>query len=774
MKTLGKTPQPQHGIGLIEVLVTILLLAVGLLGMSKIHGLLIRDGGTANNRALAISLAQQKLDDLRSFKWIDPARSSGQNCDSGVFCYSEIAGNLGGLEKSDGTLELPPGNVTVGPTTFNRTWTVTTNTAPDFKVVTVTVTWTDPNGAASEALTSAIAAEDPTVTAFGAAGPGGGGDGPKASYTPQPPPDVVPIAISGTSTRETSKPEPDVSRNGSSVATQFSSVNYDAANKQQVQEDFKTVRCKCKFVAADALANPPAYYRYDAATGLEVVYPGQSDAYRQISKKRGEPATTPGEVQDPLCDSCCADHHDKKTDTSVALFNPDPLFTDYAVGGDDHKHYATDGTSEVLPDAATAYVEACRFLRVDGIYRIMQDWRLAAFKVLPQTGYFETNLTQYQTYVSEKVLYTASRDPATPPANSPSSNPTLGSLELTNPINNQMLARAIYVDRVYASPRVLDADFYTQVFAATNPIGIKGIPFSEVNVTVLAGWKIKEGDATVTNGELQSISANNSNYYGIGTRGLVSRNGAGEAYVQSKLLGANSGLVGGANLLGARDAQVGIRPVDGTTEIRDEIKIKWEGTPGIVSGQLYAGNDSADLTAINVSGGSGCTVAARVGDLASFSCSVSGDGNITFTTKSGRTAFLDKSTCAFAGGAWTDCEVTVYGPTIKIHGTCSGNRCNNSADPLTINVITTGSPTPCVRDRTTPYCVVTLTGDSLASLTWSGSIQISGPRNIGIVSGSGPATCTVQTSASAPLSRNFTTGVWPVDQFGAFSICANN
>ena len=69
-----------------------------MLGISKLNTLLIRDGGTANNRAIAVSLAQEKLDDLRGFKWLNPASSYGENCGVGVFCFSEIATNEGGYE----------------------------------------------------------------------------------------------------------------------------------------------------------------------------------------------------------------------------------------------------------------------------------------------------------------------------------------------------------------------------------------------------------------------------------------------------------------------------------------------------------------------------------------------------------------------------------------------------------------------------------------------------------------------------------------------------
>ncbi|MCM2341283.1 MAG: hypothetical protein NDI87_09005, partial [Rhodoferax sp.] len=285
MNTKSFKQRFQAGTGLIEVLVAILVLAVGMLGMSKLNALLIRDGGTANNRAIAVSLAQEKLDDLRGFKWIGPTSSYGEGCGAGIFCFSEIipvpltspltpelpgdtSDNTGGHEKSDGNLTFPTGSVTVGNTSFTRTWTSVRQIG--FVLVTVAITWTDQNGAASEILTSAIWGDDAGVTAYGAAGPVLYLPGPVVKAQPGVLPDVVPVTIIGETKRETSKPLPDVSSKGLSISTEFSSVNYDD-DGEQTQEDFKTLNCTCQF-AANGSANPAAYYTYKDGA-LVVKYP---------------------------------------------------------------------------------------------------------------------------------------------------------------------------------------------------------------------------------------------------------------------------------------------------------------------------------------------------------------------------------------------------------------------------------------------------------------------------------------------------------------------
>ncbi len=788
MKTLGKTPQPQHGIGLIEVLVTILLLAVGLLGMSKIHGLLIRDGGTANNRALAISLAQQKLDDLRSFKWIDPARSSGQNCDSGVFCYSEIANNLGGLEEDAGTLKLPSGDVTVGPTTFNRTWTVTTNTAPDFKVVTVTVTWTDPNGAASEVLTSTVAAEDPNVTAFGAAGLGGGGDGPKASYTAQGTPDVVPVQIdTAGASRETSKPLPDVSSKALSVATQFASVNYDSSG-QQTQEDFKTVSCRCQY-AAEANANPAAYYTYTSGS-LVVKYPSSPS----VNKWTGSAITSQGDSQDPLCDACCKDHHDSQvpgvTTPTTALFDPDRPDTDYHTGGD-HKHYYFSnaaspnlGLVEVAQSSGNNYLEACRFLRVDGIYRIMQDWRLSAVTVLPQDNYLQVadKLTAYQSYIEGVVKGQAKTDGG--------ADTSLGAAPTDRDLTNlsagyrQLLARGIYVDRVYSAsqPRTKDDAYYTGVINET--IGINSIPFNEVNVTLLANWfSSNTSVATVANDDILDITAASSDYYGVYNRGRVNvLSGSGNnSDITAYMLPSNSGLTAGATRATysstvdyptgtiAYSSEIGIDPNDhGTAQRKSStINIARAGgsTTRTVSGTIRKGNYSADLTSGTLTiGATGvtCSIDAPTGNTTSFSCLVdSFTGDLALSTSQSG-AFFENSTCTVLPSSDTCGVFTVFGPLMYVSGSCSGQGQSCGSRNLTI---VTSAGTTCTTGSS-PQCPVPVTG---SQRTWTGTITVRDTtRNAKVdIDASGTLSCTtIQETKTLSVGP-----VGPADAPSSFVMC---
>lgn len=189
----------ESGFSLLEVLITLVVLAVGLVSLAKFQGTAIENGSLAKARSVAAHLAQEKLDDLRNYEVLittHPTTGAVLGCNvNDKVRYQCIKGDEGGTtggnENADGTLILPSGNVTFANNatdnvTYNRMWAVTnfyypetatgktpnsvaTTTVPtivpdypDFKRVTVTVTWTDQDNVAQfVVLTSLISASNP-------------------------------------------------------------------------------------------------------------------------------------------------------------------------------------------------------------------------------------------------------------------------------------------------------------------------------------------------------------------------------------------------------------------------------------------------------------------------------------------------------------------------------------------------------------------------------------------------------------------------------------
>jgi prepilin-type N-terminal cleavage/methylation domain-containing protein len=161
----------QRGFSLLEVLITLVVLGAGLISLAKFQGTVLQDNDLAKARSVAAQLAEQKIEQLRSFRVL--------NTTPGVSSYESIS--------SDATGE----SMTVSNVAYTRTLTVTNycfpvarnslgvpnspaqlaslggcrRPLPDFKNITVTVTWTDQDGNPRDvSLATSIAALDPAYS----------------------------------------------------------------------------------------------------------------------------------------------------------------------------------------------------------------------------------------------------------------------------------------------------------------------------------------------------------------------------------------------------------------------------------------------------------------------------------------------------------------------------------------------------------------------------------------------------------------------------------
>lgn len=160
-------PRPEQGFSLVEVMVTLVVLSIGILGHVSFQKIVHRDTGLSGTRNVASNMAAEKLEDLRAFSVLKTT--------AGSFAYEDIATNAGG--------SLANGTVTVGNADLTRSWTVTDyyydsdlsapttsvptgSPLPDFKAVTVTISWQDVDGQAQSVIvTTHIARVDPAVAA---------------------------------------------------------------------------------------------------------------------------------------------------------------------------------------------------------------------------------------------------------------------------------------------------------------------------------------------------------------------------------------------------------------------------------------------------------------------------------------------------------------------------------------------------------------------------------------------------------------------------------
>lgn len=726
-----------RGFSLLEVLFAVIILAVALLATARLHAMVTQDGSYSKARGIAANLAQAKLDDLKSFSVLynDPD-ILGDECAAPKYCYSEITADTGGKEKADGTLELISGDITVGNTTYNRTWVVTdyynctvatvasssnctpTKPYPDFKAVTLTVTWSDEKGATQTVtMQTAIYASDPGSQVRMAASSSGGG--PKVSYTPIGVPDAVPVPINtgGTKFKESSKPVPDVISNGAGVEVSFDAVSYvnngNNGYDTTEREEFTTVSCECSFNSTAS-----------AYTPSRVIWNGSS-LEAKVGEQVSKPIGTALSGQSDFCTACCKDHHDVGgyAGTAQPKYDPDRPSSEYAADGD-HKHYWYSGcvaggstlgkttgcnAGDKNPPAgysvvdSGAYLDSCRFKRVDGLWRLWQDWRQVKMTVMPYDFLpVIDNLNAYVEVIEAVVESTVRTD------SSIGTSPAIPALTVEVNFNaagetKQLLGRAVFVDRVYkkAAPTVLDTDYYTsltdKVDASSDWLHL--VPFYEANLTLLIDWSSDATTkATVTSQAIVDISDVSSGYYSSYSRGKVTAVAGGTAVITAQARLHNTGVTGGINT-SSPSYGIGVYDNTVTTPTTDSITVTVpSSTTNVgISGKLIRSNSSVTFSTLSVSGAT-CTLGSAIGNELPYSCTTASGTNVTLAYASSASGYSFSPASQALGvvtSATTAGTVTVYGPTVQISGTFTQVNNPNMAKVNVQAVPSSGTPISC-------------------------------------------------------------------------------
>ena len=556
----------QKGFGLLEILITLVVLGVGIVGlvaMSKSGLIMSQDG---RRYETAMRLAESKLDEFRNFNSVVTATAP-------LTAYNQISS--------------ASASVTMSGDPYSLTWTVTNqylngsnwqNTAPvgyrlsypGRKAITVSVGWTDSEG---QAQTLQLAGNVSPIESLSSAQLDGGLDttrqGPKVNYTPGVAPDVISVELGDGNKQETSKPLPTVTSKDGQVGklVQFETVTYKpeaGGSTQQVLQDMASVSCSCSF-----------------DDNLSSYLPGQvyNSASNQLYWKAGAMQSKPTGTLDnsingqpTLCTSCCKDHFDGS-------------------GSSFSNFYAPLNTSRVRYNSSLnavtngKYVDACRFVRLDGYYRPLPDWNLV--KVVVTTADFlakPANQASYQKYIKYVVktyidwqkstlkwvkgasatLPTISDFSAWLATNAEAGGDTATGITVSTG-TAQLIARGIYVD-------LLDPVYLANIDTSSVDYLTK-IPFQDINLTMLAEWSmgpltLLTGNATdyvaVTNEAVKTVVDLNNYYFGSYSRGYMtakkstkdSNQVLRDVTVRVTAYQGNSGIT--ASLISARDQSLAL------------------------------------------------------------------------------------------------------------------------------------------------------------------------------------------------------------------------
>lgn len=132
-----------HGLTLIELIVTLLLLTIGVAALVKFQSYYAYTYDISKQRSEALVVASKQLEVLKTFEVLTTT--------SGKVAYQDIV---------SGTSSTSGNNAT-----YTNTWTVTTNTNPDYKVVNIIVSWSDRRGANQQVnLTGIVSGVSPATS----------------------------------------------------------------------------------------------------------------------------------------------------------------------------------------------------------------------------------------------------------------------------------------------------------------------------------------------------------------------------------------------------------------------------------------------------------------------------------------------------------------------------------------------------------------------------------------------------------------------------------
>lgn len=580
------------GFSMIDVLVAIIVLATGLIALAALQGALTRNGADARARSTIAAYTEGVIDQMRSLGYsvVPPGSSfptsiSPGTCTStmsipqAVDCRAATAqtasgvsnlktiitaseyygtGNGGGIGAFSTSMPTSTGSVIVA----------------QYKQLQVTTSWTDASGL-SQSLTydttvSPVTADPSNNTLTNTTFAFQGQNPSVREANPGNTLGVIPIAISGGDNGQNAaatNPKPVVTNTGTTFSTITYGRNESAFGGYNITQrvDTKVIQCSCAFktdssfaVSSDSnlttiLAQP---YRPTYWDGTHYVTPDEA------SGKTSNTGINSGATQDADCDICCRDRNDNSTDAqnddNYVKF--DNYTNDYGTGGDLQKY---EYVSNVLaPVDSGTFVQACRMIRVGGIYSTATDAHLNFFSLLgtadcasqspnaAPTG-CTSNLTasdtvpssdtnsSYASFVQDYLynnftdLYTDgipgvdSSDPLLGdyPGNmyigaSPTyptklstyslDDPANVTITLPNSVSRWLYARGIYVDHLEKDARTAlknaiencgSTDEQDVLYCAL-PI----LPFTTINMTELANWSIGS-TKTLTSGVI-SISDN--------------------------------------------------------------------------------------------------------------------------------------------------------------------------------------------------------------------------------------------------------------------------
>lgn len=514
----------QHGFGLIEVIVALVLIAVtagSLLQLSKHY---LSYGRESASREIALRILESKLDTFKSSRSLEEYQAISSGSEQQLL--AEHTFNLGwevsewGWDKE--SEQWYQG--TVDPLLSKKdiqlfiTW-QDGHPEPQQLFLQTSVTFITPLIAGPFGWPSANGLTHPLMS--------------RVAYSPSAEPSVISFLLANDEYKESTLPSITLGTDNTPQSVAIDSVVYNSAQHKRQQQAFITLACDCQ-LASPALAKLPAQVEL-----------GQELSYWQMGVKIIKPTGSALVGQSALCTTCCADHFDGPAPHFNHWYNAEQ----WQQTQEAHRHF--DSAQQPVSQLGSHYQEACRLIRRAGVFEVANDWQLIGLTIM-SPDFLEQHLAAYQTYIEELVVthlqeqisagthYQSDSEPLSF-ADYLSNLGVASELVLTPFSTQPLVARGLYVDlispewRQYLATTILN-DASTAPLTPTQRAQLfKLAPMTEVDLTPLVKWHSQEPDIV-----------------DFTVPALLTAHLSGLTEVGALIRRSNSGLVGAA--LGAADA----------------------------------------------------------------------------------------------------------------------------------------------------------------------------------------------------------------------------
>ncbi|NNL94105.1 MAG: prepilin-type N-terminal cleavage/methylation domain-containing protein [Xanthomonadales bacterium] len=587
------------GFTLLEVMISVLIISIGLAALANLQGKLTNYSTVAKQRTIAMNVAEQQIETMHSFFTMG---------DTGAAACSVLQVGFDDLESCESA-----NTVTVGNLQLDVTWTITGYTQnadgstepyssnsgrvrPDLKMVTVHVGWTDGEGASHNFELQDVIDATSIFNTGRIMARVDSNLPPRTTFNPQNFPGVVELAIGNDKLKGATTPEPKIVNQGVNVITSFDVITYLQSQNDaylQRREEFKVVNCICTLNSGLGTGREPT------------VWDGKEYVLGELVSKRTGSVSADEAGQPAACEMCCRDHHDSSSaEDSYDPFRP-------AFSGDagsfnfygDHAHYGLVNGIKELAVEGDEYLEACRYIRKDGFFRLTTDMALENLDVVSAS--FPSNFNS--SYSSSVVNFVGSFmngvDAETYPGVVPDgsySSSAPGMFFGNAGVTKQAMSRGIYVDyltdELLAKIKCLQAGgsgpFEDHCNTLKDPPWLEILPFFDIDTTSLANWSKGSSAITVTNSPISDIT---SNSFSRGAVSLSQNHFSVATDVTADIEVSNTGLT---------DTNP-IDPDDETEESEDyPVLVDIGGTPPaagiLVLGDINAGSNQINVETVRV------------------------------------------------------------------------------------------------------------------------------------------------------------------------------